>query len=306
MVQFKSRIIKRCDLDTLEIPAEYTELRLPETAVPEALERFRRSMQYIQPVAGPVESGDFVRLTRERESRTVNTASNAETDAGCCVGHMPGEAVELEDGRRWTIDAVKRRMLPELDDALVSRAGLPGIESVAELAASLRGELLAEEKQYMLEELVYRLCFRLVDACEYELEPDEVMEIQNRQREELSRLADETGMPILDFLAQVMPEMLGSEEAVTDPEAAYRAIAENMLKTILLGSSRVHELGGEFTEKAYRAHIRRRAAEEREPEAETEARITVTEYLYEKSQTLIDAMIRSWVKDNVTIQIPEE
>lgn len=309
MYQLDSKIIKVCDLGSLVIPRKYTEIRIPETAVADELEQIRQDFQFIKTVNEPVRADDFICLTSHEKTYTLNTAFSGETeifDTRCCLGHKPGDMVILSDQEQWTITAVKRKLMPPLDDSLACCADVPEVKTLEELKGYLKSLLIEEEKRRMFEEVVYWLSFQLVKESEYCLDPNEIELISQRQRVELQRMSDTSGIPILNFLSEVMKELIGSDEEVTDPEAAYYAIAEQMLKTILLGSWRLNSLGGKFTDRGYRSYIIRRAEENKESVEDTEARIGIVEYLFDKCQLQVSAMVRSWVKENIIFHISEE
>lgn len=175
------------------------------------------------------------------------------------------------------VERVQRESLPQVDDALAARCGLPGIRTAADIYAYCRGKQFDDQLEGPLDEAFPELSRQVMDASEFQLDPEElafaadmmVRQFREGAGRDMDSLSDE------DFRERFFV----SKEEMLDN---IRRSSAFILQAALLGLARREEQGRPVTEDDYAAWLRRYTENTGRTEEEARREHPVLEYLLDQ------------------------
>lgn len=154
-----------------------------------------------------------------------------------------------------TVEGISRETLPEVDDALAARCGIPGIQTAQDICSFCRGKQFDQALEGPADEAFAYLSRAVLDDSEYDLDPEEVHFSQEKMVQELNHNSQfrETGMDGMP--EETFRELFGcgKEELVEN----MRISGVLVLKSALLGQAMLEREGKLLTMADYEAYLRR-------------------------------------------------
>lgn len=216
------------------------------------LDRMRKNYADIEEKEGPAENGDIVNINYEGFKDDVpfegGKADNYDLTLGSgsfipgfedqLVGVKAGESKDLhltfpedyhaEDlaGKevvfKVTVNAVKKEVLPEVDDDFAKDVSIPNVETAEDLRKTVRERLENTKKQNAENEADNKLIDQIVEHTSVELPDALVDEEINNQIQQLANQISQYGMSLTQYLS-----MMGKK-----PEDLKEDYRENAVKTV--------------------------------------------------------------------------
>lgn len=172
------------------------------------------------------------------------------------------------------VESIRREILPEVDDALAARCGVPGIHTAKDIYIYCKGKQFDELLEEPLDEAFAYLSRIVLDKSEFTLDPEELEYSQDRMVRELNQnsLFRETGIDgtpeetFREIFCCTKAELLDS----------MRLSGTLVLKAALLGQAMLERAGKLSTTADYEAYLRRylEAGNKTEEQARSEHPIT--------------------------------
>lgn len=231
---------------------EVAETAVTDEEVNAEIDRMRKNYADIEEKEGAAENGDIVNINYEGFKDDVpfdgGKADNYDLTLGSgsfipgfedqLVGVTAGETKELhltfpedyhaEDlaGKevvfKVTVNAVKKEVLPEVDDDFAKDVSIPNVETAEDLIKTVRERLESSKKQNAENEADNKLVEQIVEHTTVELPDALVDEEINNQIQQLANQISQYGMSLTQYLS-----MMGKK-----PEDLKEDYRENAVKTV--------------------------------------------------------------------------
>lgn len=186
---------------------------------------------------------------------------------------VKGKPVEV------TVEDIRRERLPEVDDALAARCGVPGIRTAADIHAHCRGKQFDDELEGPQDEAFPVLTNQVIQASAFELDPEELAFSEELMVRQFINGAMH-GQPLESVPDEEFQERFfcSKEDLLTNlhTSAIYN------LQATLLGMAQREREGRPATEEDYAAWLRRFLDVGGKSEAEARREHTALEYLLEQ------------------------
>jgi FKBP-type peptidyl-prolyl cis-trans isomerase (trigger factor) len=302
----KSKLCSLCPPESVEIPAEFGQITVTAEEVGEQVQRLRSQFQSIAEKIAPIEQGDFVTVVSGDKTETLNTARpfiHAEL-ATACLGKCVDDDLTDSDGTQWTITKVRGKILPAFDDCLAQKGGA---ESAGDFLAKTKETLVRTAKRNALQGAEQMLSQQLIENSTFALDEAELQQAKEELLGEITNDMQESEMPE-ELAAEMWLRMFDvpkPDERVSVEQAAAM-MAEKLLKTILLGSEYLRQLGGELNEQTYEKEIARKVAKEGMTEEEARKENSYFSYLYEKNGAQVAAFASRYLKRTIEFNVTVE
>lgn len=231
---------------------EVAETAVTDEEVNAEIDRMRKNYADIEEKEGAAENGDIVNINYEGFKDDVpfdgGKADNYDLTLGSgsfipgfedqLVGVTAGETKDLhltfpedyhaEDlaGKevvfKVTVNAVKKEVLPEVDDDFAKDVSIPNVETAEDLIKTVRERLESSKKQNAENEADNKLVEQIVEHTTVELPDALVDEETNNQIQQLANQISQYGMSLTQYLS-----MMGKK-----PEDLKEDYRENAVKTV--------------------------------------------------------------------------
>lgn len=293
-------------LGKIDLPTELLRAEVPREALQQKIEHLRQNYQEIRPVTSPAKKGDFITVSCGEERYTLNTARDIfrEELVKICLGHCAGERVASADGGTWDIGSVKRRILPEFDDALVRRLAMEGVDTTEDYVRHLRAKLMKSMERTLLEQAADFLVKEQTKRSEFVLELPEVEAQEAELWAEFSEMARREEVALGELLPELLPMFgLNPKDVSGSEKEILNVIAKQILKTILLGNHYLARYGVELDKAHYERELERIAREEGILAGEAGERLSFFSFLYDKCGAQTMTAARKYLRNNVEFQI---
>ena len=262
----KSKLLKAADPWKVDVSQFCIPLTVNEALYEKDLLNFRRRFATTEDV-GEVAAQDMVTLTCDSENKrfckehiTIRIgmglfSKELETALiGWRVGQM-GTVTAKGQSVCVTVEGIRRENLPEVDDALAQRCGIPGIQNAQDIHKYCKGKQFASELEGPADEAFAYLSRAVLDGSEFELDAQELVFAQDKMVKELYQnpmFADGgfERMPVEEFR-----ELFGCEK--DDLVESMRTSGSFVLKSALLGQAILEQEGKLMTMGDYDAYIGR-------------------------------------------------
>lgn len=183
-------------------------------------------------------------FSRELENQILGWKSGQ-----CGTVTVKGQAVTV------TVESIRREILPEVDDGLAARCGIPGIHTAKDIHTYCKGKQFDEILEEPLDEAYAYLSRTVLDSSEFELDSEELAYSQDQMVRELGK------SPLFqDISMDNMPEeMIQERFGCTKAELLdnMRLSGTLVLKAALLGQAMLERAGQLSTAADYEAYLRR-------------------------------------------------
>lgn len=231
---------------------EVADTNVTDDEVNAEIDRMRKNYADIEEKEGTAENGDIVNINYEGFKDDVafdgGKADNYDLTLGSgsfipgfedqLVGVTAGETKDLhltfpedyhaEDlaGKevvfKVTVNAVKKEVLPEVDDDFAKDVSIPNVETAEDLVKTVRERLETNKKQSAENEADNKLVEQIVEHTTVELPDALVDEEINNQIQQLANQVSQYGMSLTQYLS-----MMGQK-----PEDLKESYRENAVKTV--------------------------------------------------------------------------
>lgn len=293
----KSRLLREGDPMQADIAQFKIPLTVDQTLYERDLLNFRRRFAVMEDAA-EVRAQDMVTLScRSELPRFRKEHIIVRVGQGLFSKELESQLLGWESGRSGevtvkgqpvivTVEGIRREVLPEVDDALAERCGIPGIRTAADIHTCCRGKQFDDALEGPLDDAYPELLRQVVAASAFEFDPEELafsQELMVRQfrgsaGRDMDSLSDE------DFKERFF---VSKEEMLTN----LRASAAYTLQAALLGLSMREREGRPVSEDDYAAWLHRYFDVDGKGEEEVRREHPVLEYLLEQvGGDFMDAM----------------
>lgn len=256
---------KLYDFRELNLPEQLFQLSWSEEEVEKALEDVRVRFLTIEETAGPVQAGDFVAIdlpTTDREDARrvqINVGKRFYDTAfeDTLIGLVPGAPVSMPDrdhGRAGTLVQIKRRLLPELTDALIARMEIEGVDTMDAYREYQQQRLIVRDKRKKANALFSMVLQEVVKCSEFGDMTAEIEEELRLMLVQLRTYAEQEGMSYEEYLADRVP----SEYETTKQREDYlRPHAETQARQRLVAGRFLEQSGQQPSREGYEAEKQR-------------------------------------------------
>lgn len=238
------------DFRQVTVPEKLLELPVSREAVVGEMTAARERFLTIEPVSDGVQEGDIVAVSIPDESGEKRLHINV--GRGFCRLFPESELLGMRCGEEKTVvtgdgeipvrvRSVKRRIVPEMADALAARLGIEGVSSVAELDRYVSGQIadrVKRNKMQVLCEYVVKSVVKNSEFAAIDTGNEEFRMIYSGMREQVAIHAANTKQSVDEALAQIM-NMVGQS-----PERCWQALRESVVDQIKRAA-----LGREYAER---------------------------------------------------------
>lgn len=273
----KSKLLKAADPWTVDISQFCIPLTVNEALYEKDLLNFRRRFATTEE-AGDVATQDMVTLTCDSENkRFCKEHITIRIGMGLFSKELETQLIGWKKGQMGTVtvkgqpvcvtvESIRREILPEVDDTLAARCGIPGIQTAQDIHKYCKGKQFEKELEGPADEANAYLSRMVLDNSEFDLDEEELRFAQEKMVQELYKnpmFADGgfESMPIESFR-----EIFGCEKEELIEN--MRVSGAFVLKSALLGQAMLEEAGKLYTMADYDAYIGRRIGVDGETEAQ--------------------------------------
>ncbi|MGM9534250.1 MAG: hypothetical protein ACI3VR_03320 [Intestinibacter sp.] len=252
VINFKSKIIKEKDYKTVDIQQFVVPITVNKEALDYSLLKFRT--KYSESIlAETIEERDLVTLTcKSKNLRFSKSHIGVRVGLGLMtkefesqlIGLMKGETKKLtvgQDSVDVTVEEIKREILPELDEKLVERCDIPGINSVDDVVDMCITEQFGEILEENVDEAFNYIGTDVINNSEFELDEEEI---------EVS----------VNYVLSIMKDMVfENEEMKKNTLSLMKESGKNMLATALVGKKYMEIQGSVLTDEDYEKYVKIRS-----------------------------------------------
>lgn len=285
-IRLKSRLLRAGDPWQVDI----SQFQIPLTADQGLYERdllnFRRRFAVVEE-AGEIAPQDMATLTctsanprfcKEHVTIRVGLGLFSKELEGKILGWKPGETgtVTVRDQPvTVTVEGVRRESLPEVDDALAARCGIPGIRTAEDIHAYCKGKQFDKVLEDPLDEAFAYLSREVIEASAFALDAEELEFCQEQMLREFGKNSLFEGKGVDSMPEEAFQESFGCSKA--ELLENMRSVGIYTLQSALLGQVMLERDGKLATMADYEAYLRRYLDNGR-PEAQVRQEHPVLEY----------------------------
>ena len=216
-------IITLLDFKEVPLPEKLLEIPLKTSLVDVGMKEMAERFLTIEEADDEIRQGDIVVfevLEAEKEEERylrINIGKNFYDEAWeqSVIGSRKGQEVMLPDEgahRKAVVCQMKRRILPEITDELVTRLNLPEVQSVEDYRKYLEEKLIQKEEQKRAEILVNYITKKVASESHYTNLEEQLRQATEKRREEYRKRAEEMGMTYEELIANSLPKNLKTPE----------------------------------------------------------------------------------------------
>lgn len=184
---------------------------------------------------------------------------------------VKGQAVTV------TVECIRREILPEVDDTLAARCGIPGIHTAEDIHTYCKGKQFDELLEEPLDEAFAYLSRIVLDASEFELDPEELAYSQDRMVRELDKNSMFRDTGVDGMPEERFQELFGCSKAELLESMRLSGIL--VLKVALLGQEMLERAGKLSTMLDYELYLNRYLNAGDKTESQVRSERTITGYL---------------------------
>lgn len=262
----KSKLIRAADPWKVDVSRFCISLTVDEDRYEKDLLNFRRRFSTVEE-AGEVAAQDMVTLScKSGSKRFCKEHITIRIGMGLFSKELENQLIGWKVGQSGTVtvkeqpvlvtvEGIRRENLPEVDDALAERCGIPGIQTAQDIHKYCKGKQFADALEGPADDAYAYLSRTVLDTSEFELEEKELQFAREKMVQALydnSMFADGgfDRMPNESFL-----EIFGCEkEELVENMRQSGAMA---LQSALLGQAALEQEGKLLTMADYDAYIDR-------------------------------------------------
>lgn len=268
-LHLKSKVIKEAD----PFRADLSRFRIPLTPDPVLYERdltnFRRRFSTTED-AQEIALQDMVTLTCSSPNpRFCKEHITIRAGLGLFSKELEGRLMGWKAGQSGTVsvkgepvsvtvERIRRERLPEVDDALAARCGIPGINTAADIESYCKGKQFDDVLEGPADDAFTYLNRWVIDNSEFELDFEE-LEYSHQMAQEMFDRSPLAAQADSDE-AEAPAEEGDMDPAWSDPEFLKnlaRQSAEYSLKSAALGMAALERRGKAPTDGDYKRYLRR-------------------------------------------------
>ena len=287
----KSKLIRAADPWKVDISQFCIPLTVDEALYEKDLLNFRRRFATVEE-AGEITPQDMVTLSCQAESkRFCKEHITIRVGMGLFSKELENQLIGWKVGQTdivtvkeqpvsVTVEGIRRENLPEVDDALAQRCGIPGIQTAQDIQKYCKGKQFTDELEDPADEAFAYLSRVVLDSSEFALDAQELAFAQDKMVQELYQnpmFADGgfDSMPAGEFR-----ELFGcgKEELIEN----MRASGALVLKSALLGQAILEQEGKLMTAADYDDYIGRHIGVGGKDEAQVRQEKPVLGYLLDQ------------------------
>ena len=262
-ITLKSKLLRagdpmKVDLSQFKIP-----LTVDEALYERDLLNFRRRFAVIED-AGEAAAQDMVTLScrselprfcKEHVAVRVGQGLFSKELERQIIGWKPGQCGSVtvkEKPVEVTVERIQRETLPEVDDALAARCGVPGIRTAKDIYTYCRGKQFDDALEGPADEAYPELSRQVIAASEFQLDPEELAFSEDMM---VRQFREGAGRDMDSMSDEAFQERFfqSKEELLT----SMRASGIYVLQAALLGLASREAQGHPVTEDDYAAWLRR-------------------------------------------------
>lgn len=311
-IRLKSRLLREGDPRQVDI----SQFQIPLTVDPKIYERdllnFRRRYSTVEDAAEAA-AQDMVTLTCKSENpRFCKEHITIRIGLGLfskeleeqILGWKPGQSgsvtVKGEDVN-VAVERIQREKLPEVDDVLAARCGIPGIQTAGDIHAHCKGKQLDEALEEPLDEAFAYLSRTVLEASEFELDPEELTFSQEQMIRELNKNSAFRGAGMNGMPEESFRELFGCTKA--ELLESMRLSGTFILQSALLGQAMLEREGRLLTMEDYEAYLRRYLDIDDKPEEQVRRDHPILGYLLDTysdfCMNALEALTLRRLKENI-------
>lgn len=262
-LQLKSKLLRAGDPWQVDLSQFKQPLTVDEALYERDLMNFRRRFAYTEDAPEVAAQDTAVitcasktpRFNREHLGVRVGLGLFSRELEDQLIGWRPGQTgavtVKGEDVT-VTVETVRREVLPEVDDALAARCGIPYLRTAGDIRACCRGHQHEDALEGPADDAYPYLMNQVVAASDFALDEGELAYSQDLAVRQAHMAADQR--PEGETEADFREKFGCSREAMAD---MLRQSATYTLQSALLGLNALDQAGKRPTEADYEAYLRR-------------------------------------------------
>ena len=260
ILTLKSKLLREADPWQVDLSSFYVSLEVDQQLYERDLQNFLRRFAVTED-AGEVASQDMVTLRCVSENKRFNKDHiTIRVGLGLFSRELENQLLGWKKGQRGTVtvkeqpvevtvESIRREVLPEVDDALAARCGIPGIHTAEDIHAYCKGKQFEEALEEPADEAFAHLMREVCAASEFALDPEETAISRERMAEEMKHNS------IFDLPEDTFLEQFGCSKE--DMMEQMRNSGEAVLKSALLGQAMLERAGKLATSDDYEAYLTR-------------------------------------------------
>lgn len=260
ILTFKSKLLREGDPWQVDLSQFYVSLEVDQKLYQRDLQNFLRRFAVTED-AGDVGPQDMVTLTRTSENQRFNKPHmTIRVGLGLFSRELEQQILGWKKGQSGTVtvksqpvgvtvESIRRERLPEVDDALAARCGIPGIHTAEDIHTYCKGKQLEEALEEPADEAFAHLVREVFAASEFALDPEETAISRERMAEEMKDNS------IFSLPEDTFLEQFGCSKE--DMLEQMRDSGEAVLKSALLGQAMLERAGKLVTSDDYEAYLAR-------------------------------------------------
>ncbi len=300
------KILELFDFTQCVLPEQLFDIKIPQKEIDKKIETAAEHFLTIEEQNDAVRKGDIVAVKIE-SSDSFLQSDCARFSAGkgffseeieqAVIGKKKNDTLSLEvngSPAQVTILWVKRRIVPELTDAMAAEMGIEDVNSVQEYTEYATSELVEEDKEKKQNAIWLLVSKKLTEDSKFEIDEEE---IETQYKRTITYLRQELADDFEEFM-----QVKYHGETLEESKQLLKAEIEKTLKLCAIAKPMADENGIEWTEEEYEAVIDEMVNEEYSRE-ELKQSMSYEDYVMQQMEAFLQAAVLEYFDDRFTVTI---
>lgn len=310
---YQSKLEKKCSFEEVNIPLELKQISIDAEWIEDEIRQLEEKNLAIMEVQDGISKGDIVTIRMMSESSGKEKISQISTGRGYFDAKLEKELLGMKKGNckviekdgeqtKVYIEQIKRRVIPMIQDEMVKKEQIEGVNNVSAYQEYIFNKLVKEKKEEQLEQIVDVAIEEMIAHSEFSLVQDEVDKFYKELKTMIGEIATGYEMTFEEAVMEAADMILGTE-VDGDVEEFLENWSVSKLKKILLGEEIGKTKNIILDENTFERFLKARAKKEEMSYEELKEISPISDYLEEKYMGIWRRELKKFYRENIEFKV---